>query len=496
MLFISTRNPKIVCDFQTATLNAIAQNNNGMFVPVFFPHLTFEEIQKLSNKSYKEILFHIMLYICEQTIGEKHLEQIINDAFKDFNRGFGGNKLTMIKENTNDNIFTTQKYSDNMKIANFTHGPTGCSKDYGYCLAAGLINYFAKKEGKIRSIVDISDGLTASTTAWAVKNKEFINCFIILKAGKDKSFKALISQAHRNSNNINYITVNSNQSFINEIRHSVYNNTSFREIINMSFVKAHNFSCILAYLPAFFKMYKECNYHNFCVSIPSNNLTLAMSALYAKMIGIPIKKIILATENNGFLFQIEQNMVFKKQQDIDDNTSAFDANIPINLERILFYLCNSNQLSVKRIMEEIEINGSYKINNALFKRFCKEEYFISPNNSQFEIKKAIYSLITNKNIYAEQHLALAQICANNALEKITADIGNSDIFLFNTLDYRRNIEFVVSSIGYELNGIEYPWNEQDVATFSKSEISPDITEILRYVSSKLEDTTKATNVKQ
>ena len=50
MLFISTRNPKIVCDFQTATLNSIAQSNDGIFVPVFFPRLTFEEIQKLSEE--------------------------------------------------------------------------------------------------------------------------------------------------------------------------------------------------------------------------------------------------------------------------------------------------------------------------------------------------------------------------------------------------------------------------------------------------------------
>lgn len=487
MFFISTKNSKLICNFQQAVTGMPNIKQDGVFVPSFLPSLSSQQIRKLCKLTYQEILIEIIYTMCDKSIDKNILNEIVNDAFKDFNRGFGSNSSSEVK--TNSDVFTMQDFSDIFKIANLTHGPTGCCKDYGHCLTASFLNYFAKKEGKRRSIIEASDGLSGPSISWAVKDKDYLNCFIILKNGCDASCKALMTQATRNSNNIKYISVDSDQNFINEIRYNIENNLSLTDISNMSFIKGQNILNVLAYLPVFFKIYANLDYTPFCVSIPTNNMTMAMAGFFARKLGIRIKKIVLATEKNDFLIDMQQKQVLLNNNNVEESCTTFDANIPTNFERLLFYLYNTNQASVKRLMRELMKSGKCEVSNDLLVAF-NEIFYVSKGNNQFAIRKNISSLVKEKNIHVEQHFALAKICAEQALEKITDDARGCSIVLFNTLDFRRNVNFINASLGYTIEHIQYPWNDDDIKLFSKDEVKSNITEVLNYMVSYFDDNMK------
>ena len=487
MIFIATKNSKLICNFQQAVSGTQNFRQDGVFVPSFLPSLTMQQIDKLCKLTYQEILIEIIHIMCDKSIDKNILNEIVNDAFKYFNRGFGSNSPIDIK--TNSDVFTMQDFSDIFKIANLTHGPTGCCKDYGHCLTASFLNYFAKKEGKPCSVVEASDGISGPSISWAIKDKDYLNCFIILKNGCDPSCKALMTQATRNSNNIKYISVDSDQNFINEIRYNIENNLSLIDISNTACIKGQNILNVLAYLPVFFKIYANLNYVPFCVSIPTNNMTMAMAGFFAKKLGIRIKKIVLATEKNDFLINMQQKQVFVNNNNVEESCTTFDANIPSNLERLLFYLYNTNQASVKRLMQELTKSGKCDVSNALLVAF-NELFYVSKGNNQFSIRKNISSLTKEKNMYVGQHFALAKICAEQALEKITDDVRGCPIVLFNTLDFRRNINFINTSLGYTIEHIQYPWNDDDIKLFSNDEIKANITEVLHYIVSCFDDNKK------
>ena len=484
MFFVSTRNSKVIAKFKDAALNVVAEHQGGIFTPSFFTPMNFNQIYDLSTKSYKEILIELLYQFSDNYIDKNTLTSLINDAFKDFNRGFGykGKNLHC----TGDEIFTMQTLEENLEIANLTYGPTGCCKDYGYCVASSIVNFLAKKEGKHRSIIDISGGTSGPSIAWAVRGKDFLKGFTLLRIGKNPSVKALMSQASKDVDNIGFANVSADHNFINQIRYDVANNTSLKELANMTFINEMNLLCIFAYMPIFFKAYARCNNKPFCVSVPTGNMSLGMAAFFAKKLGIPIRKIILAVEKNDFFTNVQVNKVAINNSNIESGCSSFHTNIPTNFERLMFYLYDNNQQSVKRAIQELESNGRYKINDSLLSKF-QEHFYVAQCDNQFTIRNTIYSAIREKDLYVEQHYALSKMAIDVAMAEIQNEINNTPIVIFNTLDYRRNVSFVNASLGYDMERVEYPWTNDDVNSFSATEIKKDISEILRYIVSFFDD---------
>ena len=476
MFFVSTRDSKILCNFKDAFLKIIPKQQCGVFVPSFISTMNDDEIILISKQSYKDILIRILSMIFEKELDLNIVKYLVEDAFKNFNQGFGGNKLH-INTNYND-IITSQTLEKNVKIMNLTHGPTGCCKDYGYCLSASIINYLAEHENRKRAIIDISNDNSNISTAWAVKDKKFLKSFILLNKSQNNVNKILLSLAIKNSSNIDCVAVDSDYNFLNKICYDVYNNTSLCEMLDIAFINENNLICVFAYLPIFFKAYAECNNKPFCVSIPTNNMTIGISAFFAKKLGVPIRKIILSTENNDFLFKIQENKNAIDSK-ITDSCMMFYSGIPVNFERLLFYLYGANQSSVKRTMQELESGRNYKMSDSLVSKL-KKIFYISHCDNQFTIRDTIHSLIKEKELYVEQHLALAKIGLNNAINAIPDEIENNPIIILNTLDYRRNIDFVNTSIGYNLEHVEYPWNN-DEKPCQITEIKQDSIGILHYI---------------
>ena len=477
MLFSSTRNSKILCDFNDAVLNVIAEQQGGIFAPSYIAPMTYEQICNLGRMSYVQILVELIYIFCNGKISKQILDDLMQNAFSDFNIGFGVNC------NRDDPYFSMQALEENIEMVNMTYGPTGCCKDYGYCVAAEIINYLAKQDGQKRSIIDISCGSSGPSTAWAIRNKDYLKGFVLMQRHNNASIKALLPKA--NAKNLEYATITANVNFINELRYEIYNNMSLYDLASMSFINELNLLCIIGYLPAFFKAYIECNSKPFCVSVASGNMAIGMAAYLAKKMGVPIKKIILATEKNDFFYEIQESKLALKNNNVEIGCTSLHSSLPTNFERLLFYLYDSNQSSVKRTIQEIEINGSYKISDDLLNRF-KEDFFVARCDNQFRIRNTIYSFARKTECFVEQHFAIAKMASDIAFEEFGIDISNIPMVIFNTLDFRRNIEFVNSSLGYNLEYVKYPWTENDIQHYSSSEITQEKTEILRYIISSLD----------
>ena len=483
MFFVSTRNSKVLSKFKDAVTHVMAEHQGGIFTPSFITPLDFDTLYVMSKKSYKDILLELILNFCDNSIPRDTLKQLIDESFKDFGKYFGAKE----KKNNlrGDNVFSLQTLEEGIEVANLTYGPTGCCKDYGYCFAAEIVNYFAQKKGETKTIIDISGGSSGPSVAYAVRNKSNLKAFTLLQANKKQSVKALIYKANKEADNIGYATVNADDNFINKMRYDIYNNQSLRELLNMTFINELNLLCIFAYIPAFFKAYERCNNKPFVVSLPSGNISLGFAAFLAKKLGLPIRKIILATEKNNFLYEVQHSKVAINNPELEDGLTSLHNNIPTNFERILFILFENNQGSVKRAMQELESNGRYKINDYLLSKFV-EHFFVAKCDNQFTMRNTVSNAIREKELYVEQHFALSKMGLDVAVSEISSDIANTPVVLFNTLDYRRNIDFVNSSLGYDVERVEYPWTPDDVKSFAPTEIQKDETVLLRYIVDALE----------
>ena len=478
MLFISDRKPEIVCNFQQAVLKPII-DDGSLFVPSFIPKIDYKTIITYEEKNYKEMLIDIILKFWSECDNVNIVNDLVDNAFKNFNKNFIDDKNNEQHEYF-DGYFSIDKFDDKNNIINFTYGPSGNVKDYGYCLTAEFVNYFSEKLNCKATIVNCLDNSSNISSAFAISNHSNLDGFVIINNKINNTTTGLLSKAY--SNNLSYISVDDDFNFFENLNKNIINNRSLQEIKNISFINELNILNIIAYLPFFFKLYKQCNYKPFCISVPAGNLSLCISALIAKNMGIPIAKTILCVERNLFLLNFQELKIAKKYE-LDENLlgySNLNCSFPSNFERLLFYLYNSDQLSVRRVLSSIKDSGVCKINDNILNNFLTY-FYVSKTDNIFSLQNTISMMQKTKNKIYDIHFVISYTGYENSLLNLGSEISKYPVVFFNTMHYKRNIDFINNAIGYELQGITFPWKQEDVENFTSIQLNNNEEDILKYI---------------
>lgn len=481
MFFLSTRNTKVVANFKDAVLNPIIKQKGGLFVPSNLPVIDHQTIYSYAQKKYTDILADILNRFCSDVLDLETVKKLVYNAFSCFNKNF---KITLPKyinskhdKYLNDGIVSIIPFEQNTYLANLTFGGSGDFRDFGYRLSAEFIDYFSSTNKKKSRVVDISFDKSSCSSVLAIQGRENMDGFVLLSNTENDDIKDLLY--FLNNKNVYYTSTKDDVVFFNKVKEGLFNNTSFQEIENIVFINEYNILNILAYIPLFFQMYIQANFKPFCVSIPTDTMTLSLSAYLAKKMGVPIQKIILAVESNDCLLNFQGIKTIINSQNFKLGCSEFATNFPKNFERLLFHLCNSDQGTVLRTMNELELSGRYKVNNNIWKRFV-ESFFVSDCSNQFDIQKCVNSTIISKEIYLDQHFAMSKIGADIAKNKLGVEISAVPMFLMNICDYRRNIKFINNALGYKLENIDIPWKKNE-KKFSAQELQDDEDIIFNYM---------------
>lgn len=478
MLFINTKNPTIICDFKQAVIKPVIGNDGGIFVPSFIPKLGQQEIEQICNNDYKEILIDIILLYWKECKDINIIKQLVDNALSGFNKNFQDDEKQK-QHRYFDGFVSVDKFDQKQKIVNLTYGPTGNVKDYGNFLTAEFINYFAQQDNINFTIIDCEGSNSIVSTAYAVNEKTNLQSFLIFNDDIKQNDIGLLSLLQKK--NLEFISISNDISFFEQIKQNIMSNKSFQEIKNLSFINGLNILNILAYIPVFFILYAKCHFKPFCVSIPTNNMGLAMSAFLAHKMGIPINKIIMCIEKNTFLLKFQEEKIVLNNNIITYNGfSGLSSSIPSNFERLLFYLYGSNQMSVKRSLEELKKCNTYKVNDSFIHLFLEYFYVVQTDNL-FKIQNCIYSVQQENNIITDFYFAMSRIGYNNAMINIGDEISNSPVILFNTMNYKRNIKFINDTLGYELMNITQPFTKENINTFQPTRIENNEESLLKYI---------------
>ncbi len=477
MLFINTKNPTIIRDFKQAIIKPVLGNDGGIFVPSFIPKLGQQEIEKICDKTYKDILVDIIDLYWKECEDINIIQQLVDNAFSGFNKTFQDDNEKQKQHRYFDGFISIDKFDHKQKVINLTYGPTGNVKDYGNFLTAEFINYFAQQDNINFTIIDCENSNSVVSTAYAVSEKTNLKSFLIFNDINQNGI-GLLSLLKKK--NLEFISINEDISFFKKIKQDILNNKSFQEIKNLSFINSLNILNILAYIPIFFKLYNNCTFKPFCVSIPTNNMGLAISAFFAKKMGIPINKIIMCIEKNTFLLKFQDEKIVNNNTIIDGGFSCLSSSIPSNFERLLFYLYSSDQMSVKRSLEELKKCNIYKVNDSFIRLFLDYFYVVQTNNL-FTIQNCIYSFQKENNIIVDLYFAMSKIGYNNAILNIGNEISNLPVILFNTMNYKRNIKFINDTLGYELLNTAQSFTQENINTFQPTKIENNEESLLKYI---------------
>ena len=389
MEYISTRNTQKTFSFKDVFLKGLA-SDGGLFVPKEIPSYIPKELKNLKDLSYNELAAKIILKFCSSEFNETEIKELVNNSYKNFRTQDVVKIITLGRIN----------------LLELFHGPTLAFKDIAMQIIGNMYEKILEKNNLKVNIIVATSGDTGAAAISAIKGRNNMKIFVLHPENK-------ISEVQRkfmttvNSNNVFNIALASNFDECQKFIKLMFDDKNFRNSINMSGVNSINWARIVAqivyYFFSYFKVAKSGEKINF--SVPTGNFGDIYAGYIAKKMGLPINKLIIATNNNDILKRVINTGIYKPLKVEHTVSPSMDIQVASNFERLIFDVCSCDSNKTLKLMNDLKEHGEFKIEKEDLKKI--NESFCSESLSEEETKSVIKKTYKNEGILIDPHTAVA-----------------------------------------------------------------------------------------
>ena len=396
----STRGGEENISASLAILKGLA-DDGGLFMPNVIPKFDFN-IKDLIGKSSKEVAYEIMKLF-----------------FTDFTK----EELQSCIENAYDSKFDTEEIvplvkADNAYYLELFHGNTIAFKDMALSILPHLMTTVAKKNGLDKKIVILTatsgDTGKAAMAGFAdIKNTAII---VFYPKGGVSEFQRL-QMITQKGNNTHVVAVHGNFDDAQTGVKNIFNDKAFENELNskgiwLSSANSINIGRlvpqIVYYVYGYVKLLEEneiAQNEEINVCVPTGNFGNILAAKFAKLMGLPIKKLICASNENKVLYDFFKTGRYDKNRDFILTTSpSMDILISSNLERLIYLSCDMDSVKTLELMKGLAQNGFYEISDKM-KEFMSD--FEGGYATETENFKAIRKLYEDTGYVIDTHTGVA-----------------------------------------------------------------------------------------
>jgi len=350
MLYVSTRGGGKPKGFMDILLEGLAPDG-GLFVPRI-PRLTTVELVGMRKMSYPELATAI-------------LWRYIDDmSYKDL-RAMVARTYTKEVFQSED-ITPVRTLEPGLHILGLSNGPTLAFKDVAMQLLGNLFEYALAKNGRTLNVLGATSGDTGSAAEYAMRGKKGISVFMLSPLGKMSPFQTAQMFSLQDENIFN-VAIRGVFDDCQDIVKAVSNDLEFKERYKIGAVNSINWARIVAQVPYYFKGYfavTKSNSERVDFSIPSGNFGDACAGFIARSMGLPIRKLIVATNENDVLNEFFCTGIYRPRpavQVVQTSSPSMDIAKASNFERYIYYLVGQDGTKVKELWERLERDGSFDL---------------------------------------------------------------------------------------------------------------------------------------
>jgi len=405
MKYVSTRSHSKTSTFEEVFLKGLAEDG-GLFVPQELFKFNQTEINSLKDLNYQDLATEIIFKFTGNFIDKNQLSKLIQKSYSTFRH---------------KNIIDFSDV-DEFKIMELFHGPTLAFKDIAMQFIGNLYEYYLnKKQTKINIIVATS-GDTGAAAIDALAGKKNLNIFVLHPHNKISSVQRKIMTTYGEKNVFN-IAVKGNFDDCQNLVKSMFSDLEFSRSINMSGVNSINWARIIAQSVYYFYAYfKSKNNSELNFSVPTGNFGDIYAGYLAKKIGLPIGKLIVATNKNDILHRAISKGDYKIKKVEETYSPSMDIQIASNFERLLYDLNEKNSEKTHENMKRIK-NNDYHLEDVTIKKINID--FLSERLSEDETLKEIRETYNKNKYILDPHTAIGlgvakKLKINNCIVLATA----------------------------------------------------------------------------
>ena len=393
MEYISTRNKNLNYNFKEIFLRGLAPDG-GLFIPKKIKTFNKSEIEGLSQLTYTDLAAEIISLFCSPDIDKNNLKKLIKKSYQSF---------------ITEEVVKIKKVGD-VNLVELYHGPTLAFKDIAMQVLGNLYDELKIASAKAVNIVVATSGDTGSAAIAALNDRKNINVFVLHPHNKISKMQRKIMTTI-GSNNIYNLAVKGTFDDCQKLVKEMFSENNFREKINMSGVNSINWARIVCQIVYYFYSAFKFKNKKIIFSVPTGNFGDIYAGYVAKKMGLPIEKLIVATNENDILERVINFGEYKPSKVKPSLSPSMDVQISSNFERLLFDVLNHDDKKVSNLMSKLLSEGSFKLNKEQIKTIKKD--FFANKVTDKETLKIIKTFSEKYNFLIDPHTATAVGAAKN-----------------------------------------------------------------------------------
>ena len=388
MRYVSTRDTSKTFEFKDVFIKGLA-DDGGLFIPEALVKYGENEIRDLKKLSYSELAKKIVYPFIGNFMSETEMSKIIDKSYSTFRK---------------DNVVDFIKIGDKTILELF-HGPTLAFKDVAMQLLGNFYEHYLNNENQKINIVVATSGDTGAAAIDALKGKKNVNIFVLHPDNRISSVQRKLMTTSKYENVFN-IAIKGNFDDCQNLVKSMFADKKFSNDIKMSGVNSINWARIIAQSVYYFYSYLLVEHTgeptNF--SVPTGNFGDVYAGYLAKKMGLPINKLIVATNQNDILHRAISKGSYEAEKVSETISPSMDIQIASNFERLIFDLNNENDKQTTLDMKNIRENGKYLIGDDKLNKI--RENFLSASLSENETLEVIKKVYEKFSVVLDPHTAI------------------------------------------------------------------------------------------
>ncbi len=398
MKYVSTRGEAPVLGFSDALLAGLARDG-GLYLPESYPQFSAEDIRNLRGKSYVEIALAVLSPFVNGEIPAAEFEKMVRESYGSFRH---------------DAVCPLVQTGANEYVLELFHGPTLAFKDVAMQLLSRMMDYTLAQRGQRATIVGATSGDTGGAAIEAFAGRDNTDIFILFPHGRVSPVqqRQMTSSA---ASNVHALSIDGNFDDCQNLVKGMFNDLNFRDTLSLSGVNSINWARIMPQIVYYFTSAISLGAPDRKVSftVPTGNFGDIFAGFVAKQMGLPIDRLIIATNDNDILSRTIATGSYAMRGVEQTSSPSMDIQISSNFERLLFESYGRDAAAVRGLMRSLGQSGEFTIADAPLKTI--REQFAAGRSTVAETAATIDVVLKQDGYLLDPHSAIGvKVARENA----------------------------------------------------------------------------------
>ena len=402
MNYVSTRGNAPAQTFSQILLGGLAPDG-GLYMPDVYPHFSEAELASMRGMGYADLAFTVLSRFADD-IPADDLRELVNKTYIADVYGHGRT------DSDYSQITPIRTLEPGLHLLELSNGPTLAFKDMAMQLLGNLFEYALNKAGRDINILGATSGDTGSAAEYAMRGKKNVRVFMLSpKEGMTRFQQAQMYSLQ--DANIHNLVIRGVFDDCQDIVKAVSNDLEFKEKYRIGAVNSINWARVSAQVVYYFKAYfavTKSNKDKVSFSVPSGNLGNVCAGHIAKQMGLPIDKLIVATNENDVLDEFFHTGVYRPRgsaQTYHTSSPSMDISKASNFERFIADVTGRNYALVAELWRAVDKGQSFDLKAAGLMDKVAEYGVVSGKSSHADRMETIRDTWERYGVMIDPHTA-------------------------------------------------------------------------------------------